>query len=234
MEHHWRDRLSEYVDGTLSAAERAECEAHLTQCPECPGLVHELRAVVRRATRLATPAPAPDLWAGIAARIRNEGGRATTGGRTAVRPFPVAGREPRPRQWMAAAAVAAFLAGGAMVWGVLQQTTPTASPAPVATTAGPPAERLTVLPAMARAEATYDQASAELRAILDEGRDRLHPKTVAVLERNLALIDTAIAETETALRNDPASAYLNAYLARTMQRKLTLLRQAATLVQARS
>ncbi|HEU4800809.1 MAG TPA: zf-HC2 domain-containing protein [Gemmatimonadales bacterium] len=230
MEHPWQDRLSEYVDGTLSAAERAECEAHLAQCPECTGLVFELRAVAWRAARLGAPAPVPDLWAGIAGRIGDEGGRKP--GRTHVRPLPVAGRA--PGQWMAAAAVAVFLAGGAVVWGVLQQKTPAVGPAPVATTVAPPTGGMTVLPAMARAEATYEQATADLRAILDEGRDQLDPKTVAVLERNLALIDTAIAETETALRNDPASAYLNSYLARTMQRKLTLLRQAATLVQARS
>ena len=234
MAHPWQGRLSEYVDGTLSTDERTECEAHLAQCPECTGLVFELRAVAWRAARLAAPGPVPDLWAGIAARIGNEVARASTVGRTAVRAFPVAGLGPGPRQWMAAAAVTAFLAGGAVVWGVLRPTTPAVSPAPVATTGPAPVGGPTVLPAMVRAEETYGQAAADLRAILDEGRDRLDPKTVAVLERNLALIDSAITQTETALRNDPASAYLNAYLARNMQRKLTLLRQAATLVQARS
>ena len=234
MAHPWQDRLSEFVDDTLTTGEHTECEAHLAQCPECTGLVLELRAVARRAARLPAPASVPDLWAGIAARIGNEVGRAPTGGRMAARAFPVAGRGPGPRQWMAAAAVAVFLAGGAVVWGVLRPTAPAVSPAPVATTGPAPVGGLTVLPAMARAEATYGQAAADLRAILDEGRDRLDPKTVAVLERNLALIDSAITQTETALRNDPASAYLNAYLARNMQRKLTLLRQAATLVQARS
>ncbi len=233
MEHTWQDRLSEYADGTLSAGERADCEAHVAQCAECTALVLELRAVARRAARLDAPAPVPDLWAGIAARI------ADSGEPTHVRPWPVAARRlPAGRRtpWrpLLAAAVAVFLAGGAVVWGVLQQTAPDAGPAPAVTTAVPPADGMTVLPAMARAEATYNQAAADLRAILDEGRDQLDPKTVAVLERNLALIDTAIAETETALRNDPASAYLNSYLARTMQRKLALLRQAATLVQARS
>lgn len=223
MEHTWQDRLSEYVDGTLSAAERAECEAHLARCPECTALALELRAVARRAARLRMSVPAEDLWPGIAARI----------GRAEVVDIGRA-RRPRIHAWMAAAAVAVFLAGGAVVWGVLRQTMPAANPAPVATTVAPPANGMTVLPAMARAEATYNQATADLRAILDEGRDQLDPNTVAVLERNLALIDTAIAETETALRNDPASAYLNSYLARTMQRKLALLRQAATLVQARS
>lgn len=223
MGHSWQDRLSEYVDGTLSPAERGECEAHLSECAECSGLVSDLRAVAGRATRLAASAPATDLWPGIAARI----------GKSDVVDLRRA-RRPRLQPWMAAAAVAVFLAGGALVVGIQQWTTPESTPAPVAATQPAPAGELTVLPAMARAEETYSRAESDLRAILDEGRDRLDPKTVAVLERNLALIDSAIAETETALRDDPASAYLNSYLARTMQRKLALLRQAASLVQARS
>lgn len=223
MEHVWQDRLSEYADGTLAPAERADCEAHLARCAECTGLVLELRAVARQAARLEDSAPAGDLWPGIAARIA----------RADVIDITRA-RRPRIFGWMAAAAVAVALAGGAMAWGILQQTTPSVTPVPVATTEPAPSGELTVLPAMAQAEATYSSAEADLRAILNEGRDRLNPATVAVLERNLALIDSAIAQTETALRNDPASAYLNSYLARTMQRKLTLLRQAATLVQARS
>lgn len=234
MKHPWQDRLSEYVDGTLNTAERAECEAHLARCPECTGLVLELRAVAQRATQLGAPAPVPDLWAGIAARIGDDAARVAMGGRRRPRGRTWLRGRTRVRPFLAAAAATVFLAGGAVVWGVLRQTTPAVIPAPVATTVAPPTDGMTVLPAMARAEATYDQATADLRAILDEGRDQLDPKTVAVLERNLALIDTAIAETETALRNDPASAYLNSYLARTMQRKLILLRQAATLVQARS
>lgn len=223
MEHAWQNRLSEYVDGTLSQGERAGCEAHLAQCTGCTELVMELRAVAGRAARLQPSTPASDLWPGIAGRI--ERARVVD-----IRPT----RRPRIRVLMAAAAVAVLLAGGALVWGVLQQTAPAATPVQVATGESAPAGEPTVLPAMVRAEETYSRAEIDLRAILDEGRDRLDPKTVAVLERNLALIDSAIAQTETALRNDPASAYLNSYLARTMQRKLTLLRQAATLVQARS
>lgn len=223
MEHSWQDRLSEYVDGTLGPLELAECEAHLARCSECTALMLELRAVARRAARLPVSAPHADLWPDIAARI----------GRPDVVDIRRA-RRPRLHSWMAAAAVAVFLAGGALVVGIRQLKAPETTQPPVAVTQPAPAGELTVLPAMARAEETYSRAESDLRAILDEGRDRLDPKTVMVLERNLALIDSAIADTETALRNDPASAYLNSYLARTMQRKLALLRQAATLVQARS
>jgi hypothetical protein len=53
-----------------------------------------------------------------------------------------------------------------------------------------------------------------------------------VLERNLAIIDSAVADAQRAVARDPQNAYLNAYLARTMRRKVDLLRQAASLARA--
>jgi hypothetical protein len=70
--------------------------------------------------------------------------------------------------------------------------------------------------------------------VLDAGRDRLDPRTVSVLEKNLTVIDSAVAEAQRAVAADPANAYLNSHLVRTLRRKVELLRQAATLVSARS
>jgi hypothetical protein len=55
-----------------------------------------------------------------------------------------------------------------------------------------------------------------------------------VLERNLAIIDKAIADAERALRVDPGDGYLNAHLVRTMRQKVEVLRTAAALVSAQS
>ena len=52
----------------------------------------------------------------------------------------------------------------------------------------------------------------------------------AVIERNLATIDSAIVQAQRAVAADSANAYLNSHLAETMRRKLELLRQAAALV----
>jgi hypothetical protein len=73
--------------------------------------------------------------------------------------------------------------------------------------------------------ARYDAAIAELETALDKQRGKLDPKTVQVVERNLALIDRAIADARTALAADPASRYLNAHLASTMRQKVDLLRR---------
>ena len=76
----------------------------------------------------------------------------------------------------------------------------------------------------------YDAAVADLERVLDAGRGRLDTTTVRVIERNLATIDSAIAQAQRAVAADSANLYLNSHLAETMRRKLELLRQAAALV----
>ena len=76
---------------------------------------------------------------------------------------------------------------------------------------------------------TLDREIATLQAIVDDRRSALDPRTVAVLEENLALIDRAIAESRAALAADPASRFLATQFARAYTSKLTLLRDAATL-----
>jgi len=54
------DRLSDYADGELDAAERAAVEAHLAGCAPCRTALDELGAVAARAKALSDPAP-PDI-----------------------------------------------------------------------------------------------------------------------------------------------------------------------------
>lgn len=82
------------------------------------------------------------------------------------------------------------------------------------------------------ADAQFNAAVDDLEKILREERDRLDPRTVLVIERNLKAIDAAINEARMALNNDPANPYLNSHLADARRRKLDLLRQATTLASA--
>jgi hypothetical protein len=84
------------------------------------------------------------------------------------------------------------------------------------------------------AVASYRDAAADLERVLEAGRSTLRPETMRVIEENLRTIDLAIAQADSALRRDPGSAYLNQYLAATMQRKLKLLRRAVDITSARS
>jgi hypothetical protein len=60
-------------------------------------------------------------------------------------------------------------------------------------------------------------------------RDQLDPVTVAIIERNLAVIDTAIAESKAAIVRDPASRFLIESLNQSLQMKVELMRTAAVL-----
>jgi hypothetical protein len=82
------------------------------------------------------------------------------------------------------------------------------------------------------ADAQFNAAVSDLEKILREERDRLDPRTVLIIERNLKAIDAAINEARVALNNDPANPYLNSHLADARRRKLDLLRHATSLASA--
>lgn len=70
---------------------------------------------------------------------------------------------------------------------------------------------------------------AAMRAILAERRAMLDTATVSAIERNLKIIDEAIANSRAALERDPASQFLAGQLNTVLERKLELLRTAALL-----
>ena len=78
-------------------------------------------------------------------------------------------------------------------------------------------------------ESVYGREIARLRRIIDERRGQLDTATVHVLERNVAVIDRAIAESRAALAKDPASVFLNEQLNTVLEQKIELLRATALL-----
>ncbi len=79
------------------------------------------------------------------------------------------------------------------------------------------------------ADAQFNAAVSDLERILREDRDRLDPRTVLILERNLKAIDAAISEARMALDQDPANPFLNSHLADARRRKIDLLRHATSI-----
>jgi len=80
--------------------------------------------------------------------------------------------------------------------------------------------------AVAIFDTRYDATVAELQRLLAADRGRLAPRTIQVLERNLATIDRALADARRAVETDPSSVYLRNHLASVMKRKVDLLRTA--------
>lgn len=93
----------------------------------------------------------------------------------------------------------------------------------------PTARLASAVPVMKEAEPVYDKEIGKLRAIVKERRSQLDPKTIAVLEQSIAVIDSAIAQSRAALAKDPSSGFLANQLNQSLDKKVELLRTAALL-----
>ncbi len=78
-------------------------------------------------------------------------------------------------------------------------------------------------------EETYDHEISALLVIVDHHQTELDSSTVAVIKRNLRIIDDAIVQCHLALKKDPASRYLMQSLDDALNTKVQLLRTAALL-----
>ena len=160
--------------------------------------------------------PSRDLWAGIAKRLDTQ-------------PVPATRRIAftLPQLAMAASLLVAVASG--VTWVVAHP--------PAATTSEPVIQAYGVTEDATDggivqanfADAQFNAAVDDLEKMLREERDRLDPRTVLIIERNLKAIDDAINEARMALNNDPANPYLNSHLADARRRKLDLLRHATSL-----
>lgn len=221
----WVERLSEYVDGELDPATRQALEAHLRACPRCRATHDDLQRVVSRARTSGYREPPRDLWPRVEHALIGPEGRVR---RPVVISFTLG-------RLAAAAGLVALIAGG-VAWTVASRRAASAPLAHAVVDSSPPS----VVPAagalgpQALAVASYRDAAADLERALEAGRGALRPETMRVIEANLRAIDVAIAQADSALRQDPGSEYLNQYLVATMQRKLKLLRYAVAITSLRT
>jgi hypothetical protein len=172
--------------------------------------------------------PTRDLWSGISARIQTMPVTAT--------PPVQAGRISFTLPQLAFAASLLIAVASGLTWMVArpQSNTPGAAANEPVIQAYGVAEEETggrIVPANF-ADAQFNAAVTDLEQILRSDRDRLDPRTVLIIERNLKAIDAAINEARMALNDDPANPYLNSHLADARRRKLDLLRHATTLAMA--
>jgi len=236
MHTEWTDKLSDYLDDELEAAERAAVDAHLRECADCSAVLNDLRRVIARAQAAAAAArpPQTDLWTGVAGRIDRN-------------------RQPRRvsltlTQLAAAAALVAAVSAG-VAWqfapslgssesapGEVAQAFP-GSPERGSREGSRPEAGIAAGPdgvaiiGVSLADDQYDAAVADLERALNQGRGKLDKATIAVVEQNLQTIDQAIAQAREALASDPANSYLSGHLVDARRRKLDLLRRATALTE---
>ena len=209
--------IPDLLDGTLSDSQRALYDAHAADCAECRLLGRDLAGIRDSAAELPTFAPSRDLWSGIEARIETPVVQMNAKGRGASGRWTT-------RQFAVAAAVLIVVTAG--TWMVATRT-PAVTALPIA--AQPAVRTDLVSVADQQGIATYEGEIAKLHDILTTRRGELDSATVTVIEKNLTLIDKAIAESKAALAADPHSAFLAGRLNRAYDTKLDLLRSAATL-----
>jgi hypothetical protein len=252
------DTLADFLEHEVSAATRGEMEAHAVSCDECGPLLADLRQLRVDAANLEPLAPSRDLWAGIATRIEapvvsigaSHGEQRAVSRRrtsawvglaaaglvavTATATYQITKQSLANQHSPAAglsrpAAVTATLSSP-----VTDTSTRSASPAaavPEAKSATPAVKVALASNPTGKLSAaeTYDAEIARLRHVVNRRRNDLDSSTVAVLEKNLHIIDDAIAQCRKALEKDPSSSYLNESLTEALDNKVQLLRAAATL-----
>jgi len=73
MEHNdVRHKLSEYLDGSMTAQEQAEIEAHLKTCQECESALNELQKTIEQIKAIEEVEPPAWMTQKIMAKVRSE------------------------------------------------------------------------------------------------------------------------------------------------------------------
>ena len=224
--------LADDLEGELFPEDQRRVDAHLLECARCTTLRAELVRIAAAARELPVISPSRDLWDGISARIEAPV--------IALGPTTERGIARRQRVWFAAAAAALVVATAGTTYVITKASVDASGPqvaaidsvAPpvrIGDSAGAPGSLLVSDPQSSPADAAFDREVVQLRALLEQRRPDLDTATVALLERNLRIIDQAIAESRAALAKDPGSALLNRQLHNALGRKVQVLRTAALL-----
>jgi len=257
------DKLADFLERDVRESTRAAMEAHALECGECGPLLADLRRLRIDAANLPELVPSRDLWSGIAERIETpvvalpHSGRGVT--RTgasrwvltglaaaaliavtatvtreftrrsidSARQTTVASRDTQARTQPVATI------GSPAVSRSDSSVRPSREPiAPVVAT-NPGAATVRAVSNRPSAEETYGHEIAGLLAVYKFKQRDLDSSTVAVVAKNMAIIDEAIAQCRLALRRDPASGYLMQSLNDALDTKVQLLRTAAALPASR-
>jgi anti-sigma-K factor RskA len=229
-----------YLEGEADAAERRTVERHAAVCTRCSALLKDVNAIVRTAGELPVLTPSHDLWPEIESRIQPD-----------VLPLSAARAEKEARvqrsspRWTTARLAAAAAALVVSSAGVTYVATTHADAARTTAAAGASSGnaesdsqgiRSSAVPRGAVSNASamsseqlYDQEITHLQTIVRERHSLLDTATIAVIQRNLTIIDSAIAQSRAALAADPNSRFLNEQLNSVLGQKVELLRTAALL-----
>ena len=220
--HLTEDELHDAADGSPRPADAARIERHLTHCARCRADVGRIRELLALAAALPRSIePAADLWPDIRTRIRQRPASAAT-------PHPSRPSRwdsfARDRRWLAAAAVLLIVASSAITMLVVDPPGNDLARGPDSIApSGEPGGAI-----VRTVSDEYDRLDRDLAAILAAQRSSMQPETIAKVERNLAIIDAAIAEIRQALAEDPGNEALRQLLKASYGQKSAIVRQVSS------
>jgi hypothetical protein len=223
------DRIHEAVDGTLGSIRRTDLEMHMKECDACRALYDDLVRIRDAGAALPVLDPPDRAWLQIAGRLRQEG---------RIREVAAAAR-PRPSYagWLAAAAALVIAAGGFVL--LLHRSTPptvaqtpqrAAQTAPARGNAADAKSVQTVQSEVDTAQQKFEEAIANLEKVTKENQAALDPGTSRTINKNLDILDQAIAENRSAVKAEPASAAARETLFEALRQKVTLLQDTIALI----
>jgi len=251
----FNETLADFLERALSEPARAAMEAHAVGCSECGPLLADLRRLRIDAANLPELSPSRDLWSGIADRIeapvvafpgspsvrQRRWGRYVSFGVAAAALIAVTATithrmDGGPGGHTNGGPVDRLTGGPKANSGQTAAVTPSVS---LPVDSGPPVHRSTGQPvsptthlasnAKPSAQQTYDREITKLLVVYNQRRPDLDSTTVAIVKKNLKIIDEAIAQTKLALKRDPASEFLMESLNDAFDTKIQLLRKVAML-----
>jgi anti-sigma factor RsiW len=217
--HDAESLLHDALDAPLPPADAAALAAHLDACTACRDLEADLSLVRGASESLDPPIVSAAIWPALAAQLEREGLMAPATARPARKPW-------QTYTWMALAASLLAAVGAALMWRAPGPVTPSIATAPPAATPGNARAARTVEAIeieLRLAAEHYEKAITALEGLAAEDRTRIDPAVAAVVERNLVLIDTAIADSRTALLGQPGSLVAQASLFDAYRQKVSLL-----------
>jgi len=222
----YTEAIVELVDGTLDAAARERVAAHLETCAACRTLADDLRRIEKAARELEPVEPPARVWRELSSAL--------AGGHAGVHDGRARSWFVQPR-WLAVAASLLLAAGVTLV--LLLRAGPEPSPA----TGGPGTLSVSdnvnvgdlvesIEAELTLAEEHYRVALENLERIAAAEDGPIEPAVTLALRSNVELVDRAIADSRSALQQQPESVPARESLFEALRRKVGLLQETIALV----
>jgi hypothetical protein len=212
LTHLTEEERQSLADGTIAADRGEAARAHLRGCAACADDVARLERLTMRARQLEEPTDELGaLWPGIRSRIE----------RAKVVPLagePAGGAHGR-RRVLAMVAAAAMLVVAALLAERSSVRTGAPGGGPVASDT---AASMRFIDDSVR---VYREEAQMLMNQLELTRSMLDPTAAAAIDKDLAVVDSAIDELQTALVRDPRNPALQRLLATSYREKIEVLKR---------